>query len=67
MTRFEFDVAGMSCRNCERILVGRLTTLRGVNAVNADHEASEVIVIAVDRESEELEQIIAGAGYTVRE
>ena len=57
----------MSCRNCERILVDRLTQLRRVNAVNADHEASEGIVIAVDREFEEFEQIIAGAGYAVRE
>lgn len=67
MTRFEFDVAGMSCRNCERILVDRLTSLRGVDAVNADYEAGEVIVIATGHEREEIEQVIAGAGYTAQE
>ena len=67
MTRFEFDVAGMSCRNCERVLTDRLTSLRGVDAVNADHAVGEVVVIADERDCESLEQVIAGAGYTVRE
>jgi len=67
VTRFEFDVAGMSCRNCERILVDRLTSLRDVDAVNADYEADEVVVVASGHERAELEQAIAGAGYTVKE
>lgn len=57
----------MSCRNCERILIDRLTSLRGVDAVNADYDAGEVVVIAAGHDREALEQAIAGAGYTVRE
>lgn len=66
MTRFEFDVPGMSCRNCERILVDRLTSLRGVDAVNADYGAGEVVVVASEHDRETFEQAIAGAGYTVQ-
>lgn len=65
MPRFVFDVAGMSCRNCERILTDRLTSRPAVDAVNADHVAGELVVVAVGVTREELEQTIAGAGYTV--
>lgn len=67
MPRFTFDVAGMSSENCERILIDRLTSLAGVDAVNADHEAGELVVVARGAAREELEQTIAGAGYTVTE
>lgn len=67
MTRFTFDVVGMSSANCERILVDRLISLAGVDAVNADHEAGELVVVARDTDREELEQTVAGVGYTVTE
>lgn len=67
MSRFVFDVAGMSSRRCERILIDRLTSLASVDAVSADYEAGELVVIATGIDREEVEQTVAGVGYTVTE
>lgn len=66
MSRFSLAVAGMSCRNCEHVLTDRLMAIAGVDAVNADHAAGELVVVgSVDRST--VEQAVAGAGYVVRE
>ena len=66
MPRLTLTVTGMSCRNCEHILSDRLTALAGVDAVNVDHAADEVVVVGgVARRT--VEQAVADAGYVVAE
>lgn len=65
VSRFVFDVSGMSCRNCERILTERLTSRPAVDAVHADHTTGVLVVVAVGVDRAALEQTIAGAGYAV--
>lgn len=66
MTRLTFTVTGMSCRNCEHIVKDRLVALAGVDAVNVDHAADELVVVG-DLERTAVEQAVSGAGYTVSE
>jgi copper chaperone CopZ len=56
----------MSCRNCEHIVKDRLVALAGVDAVNVDHAADELVVVG-DLERTAVEQAVSGAGYTVSE
>jgi copper chaperone CopZ len=65
VTRLTLTVTGMSCRNCEHILSDRLVALTGVDAVNVDHAADELVVGDVERTA--VEQAVAGAGYAVSE
>jgi copper chaperone len=64
MERKTISVAGMSCSGCEQNVENSLTTLDGVNRVEADHESETVEVVAEDEVSEDdIANAVRNAGY----
>ena len=64
MERKTISVTGMSCNGCEQNVENSLTTLDGVNRVEADHEAETVEVVADDDVSEDdIADAVRSAGY----
>ncbi len=66
MERKTISVTGMSCNGCEQNVTNTLTTLEGVNRVEADHEADTVEVVADDSVTDDdIHAAIEQAGYEV--
>ena len=66
MERKTLSVAGMSCNGCEQNVTNALTTLDGVNRVEADHEDDTVEVVADDSVSDDdIRAAVERAGYEV--
>ena len=65
MERQSFTVTGMACDGCEENVVNNLTSLDGVDSVEADHESDTVEVVAEDVSTSDLTAAIEDAGYDV--
>lgn len=66
MERKTISVTGMSCNGCEQNVKNALQNLKGVNRVEADHEADTVELVAEDDVSDaDVRATIEGAGYDV--
>jgi len=66
-THIELPVEGMSCTGCENNIQFALTSLDGVDAVNADHRAKtvEIDYDTGTRTLDELRRAIEDMGYRV--
>lgn len=66
MERKTISVTGMSCNGCEQNVKNALQNLKGVNRVEADHEADTVELVAKDDVADDdIEATIENAGYDV--
>ena len=66
MERKTISVTGMSCNGCEQNVKNALQNLKGVNRVEADHEADTVELVAEDDVADDdIEATIENAGYDV--
>ena len=62
-----FLIEGMTCTGCENAIINRVAELKGVQAVDADHQAMETHVV-YDKSKVSEASIIAAitdAGYSV--
>jgi len=66
MERKTISVTGMSCNGCEQNVKNALQNLKGVNRVEADHEANTIELVAEDDVADDdIEAAIENAGYDV--
>ena len=66
MERKTISVTGMSCNGCEQNVKNALQNLKGVNRVEADHEADTVELVAEDDVADDdIKATIENAGYDV--
>ncbi len=66
MERKTISVTGMSCNGCEQNVKNALQNLKGVNRVEANHEADTVELVAEDDVADDdIEATIENAGYDV--
>lgn len=66
METIELNVEGMTCGGCENAVRNVVSSLAGVEDVEADHETGKVVISAsgpVDLEG--VKTAVAEAGYTV--
>ena len=66
MPQQSFTVTGMSCSGCEENVVDSLTSLEGVDSVDADHENDSVEVTSEGVSTDDLTAAIEDAGYEVQ-
>ena len=64
MERYQFQVDGMRCDGCERIIENELTANHDVSEADADHE-SDAVVVTASEPSDELADAIRTLGYDV--
>lgn len=67
MERYTLQVIGMSCKSCENIVRSEVTGLRGVNSVDPDARANEVVVQGEPATESRVRQAITEIGYDVAE
>ncbi len=65
MGRQSFTVTGMSCGGCEENVQSNLTSVEGVEDVEADHESNTVEVDADGVSADDITAAIEDAGYDV--
>jgi copper chaperone len=65
MSEHTFTVTGMSCGGCESNVESELSSLAGVDSVDADHENDSVAVVAEGVSTDDITAAIESAGYEV--
>lgn len=68
MEEITMNVNGMVCEGCEKRIINRLSTIKGVKEVIANHKNGTVLVKADEKiEKNVIEETIEDLGFDVKE
>lgn len=62
---FKIKIEGMTCSHCESSVISALLSLRGVEAVQADHQSGEVILEGSNYDINKIKEVIDSLNYKV--
>lgn len=65
MERREFQMIGMNCTGCERILEGQLGDIDGVSFVDADAHSGTLAVAAAESALDPVKELARRLGYDI--